>query len=51
MGRIGAIETLVDVTDLKCTAGDTAVFDLDPLYARGFVRAYRDRPASEEEYL
>ena len=51
VGRIGAIETLVDVTDLKCTAGDTAVFDLDPLYARGFVRAYRDRPASEEEYL
>ena len=41
LGAIGAIETIVDVTDLKCAAGDAAVFDLDPLYARGFVREYR----------
>lgn len=41
LGAIGAIETVVDVTDLKCSAGDPAVFDIDPLYARGFVREYR----------
>ena len=41
LGAVGAIETIVDVTDIKCAAGDTAVFDLDPLYARGFVREYR----------
>ena len=41
LGAIGAIETIVDVTDLRCAAGDAAVFDLDPLYARGFVREYR----------
>ena len=41
LGAIGASETVVDVTDLKCSAGDPAVFDIDPLYARGFVREYR----------
>ena len=41
LGGIGAIETIVDVTDLKCAAGDKAVFDIDPLYAKGFVREYR----------
>ena len=41
LGGIGAIETIVDVTDLKCSAGDKAVFDIDPLFARGFMREYR----------
>ena len=41
IGRIGAIETIVDVTELKCAAGDAAVFDIDPLYARDFTREYR----------
>ena len=41
LGGIGAIETVVDVTDLKCAAGDKAVFDIDPLFAKGFVREYR----------
>ena len=41
IGRIGATETVVDVTDLKCSAGDVAVFDLDPLFARGFTVEYR----------
>lgn len=41
IGRIGAIETLVDVTDLKCSAGDPAYFDIDPLYAKGMAREYR----------
>lgn len=41
IGRIGAIETLVDVTDLPCVAGEIAVFDIDPMYAKGFVREYR----------
>lgn len=41
LGRIGAIETLVDVTDLKCSAGDLVYFDIDPMYARGMKREYR----------
>ena len=41
LGGIGAIETIVDVTDLKCSAGDKAVFDIDPIFAKGFVREYR----------
>lgn len=41
IGQIGALETLVDVTELKCKPGDIAVFDLDPLYARGMKREYR----------
>ena len=41
IGQIGALETLVDVTDLKCSSGDKAVFPLDPLYARGLKREYR----------
>ena len=41
IGAIGAIETLVDVTDLKCAPGDLVEFDMDPMYARGFVREYR----------
>ena len=41
IGQIGAMETLLDVTELKCAPGDLATFDLDPLYARGMKREYR----------
>ena len=41
LGPIGAAETLLDVTDLKCSAGDLAVFDLDPLFAKGCQVEYR----------
>lgn len=41
IGRVGATETVIDVTELKCAVGDLAVFDIDPLYARGFQREYR----------
>ena len=41
LGPIGASETLLNVTNLRCSAGDTAVFDIDPLFARGFVMEYR----------
>ena len=41
LGGIGAVETLLDITDLKCSAGDTVQFDIDPLYARGMTREYR----------
>ena len=41
IGSIGATETILNVTDVKCSAGDTAVFELDPLYARGFQIEYR----------
>ena len=41
LGGIGAVETLLDITDLKCSAGDTVQFDIDPLYAKGMTREYR----------
>ena len=41
IGPIGATETLLNVTNLKCSAGDLAVFDIDPIFARGFAREFR----------
>ena len=41
IGQVGAIETLVDVTNLRCAPGDLAVFRVDPLYAKGLKRVYR----------
>ncbi len=41
IGQIGAMETLLDVTDLKCAAGEKVYFDIDPLYARGLTLEYR----------
>lgn len=41
IGGIGPLETLVDVTDLKCAPGDRVTFELDPLSARGLERIYR----------
>ena len=41
IGRIGAMETVLDVTDVRCSAGDIAQFELDPLFAKGIKREYR----------
>ena len=41
IGRIGAIETVLDVTNVRCSMGDIARFELDPLYAKGITREYR----------
>lgn len=41
LGAIGGVETLLDVTQLKCSEGDVAVFDINPLFAKGFTREYR----------
>ena len=41
IGSVGASEVILDVTRLKCAAGDIATFDLDPLYARGFTLEFR----------
>ena len=41
IGRVGAIETLVDVTNIPCAPGDTVIFDIDPLLARGMKKEYR----------
>ena len=41
LGAVGAAETLVDVTGLKCSEGDTATFQLNPLYAKAVQREYR----------
>lgn len=41
LGPIGADETAVDVTDLKCVAGDVVCFDINPLFAKGMTRVFR----------
>ena len=41
IGRIGAMETVLDVTDVRCVSGDIAQFELDPLFAKGIKREYR----------
>lgn len=41
LGRIGALETAVDITDLKCSEGDTATFQIDAIFARGMPRIYQ----------
>ena len=41
LGPIGATETLLNVTNVKCSAGDLATFDVDPIFARGFTREFR----------
>ena len=41
LGPIGGTEILLDVTDVKCSAGDLAAFEMDPLFARGFEIEFR----------
>lgn len=41
IGQIGAEEVVINVTDLKCSAGDIATFPIDPMFAKGFVKEYR----------
>lgn len=48
IGRINALETAIDVSDLKCAPGDVAVFDIDPAFARGLERVYLDGTDLEE---
>lgn len=41
LGSVGASETVLDVTNLRCSVGDIAVFEMDPMFARGFLIEYR----------
>lgn len=41
IGRVGAIETLIDVTSLKCAGGDWVQIELDPMYAQDMPKEYR----------
>ncbi|MEG2421491.1 MAG: alanine racemase [Oscillospiraceae bacterium] len=41
IGHVGAIETVIDITNLKCATGDLALFDIDPLFAKGLTLEYR----------
>ena len=41
LGSIGATETVLDVTKVRCSAGDLATLDMDPMYAIGFTREFR----------
>lgn len=41
LGSISSNETLLDVTDLRCSEGDVVTFEIDPQFARGLKREYR----------
>ena len=41
LGSVGASQILVNVTSLKCSEGDLATFDIEPIFARGFRREFR----------
>ncbi len=41
VGRIGAMETLIDVSNLRCGGGDLVQLEMDPLFCRGLSREYR----------
>lgn len=41
LGKVGALETLLDVTELKCNPGDIATFEIDPLFAKGMPKEFR----------
>lgn len=40
VGTVGASSILVNVTKIRCSAGDVARFDLDPMFAKGFTVVY-----------
>ncbi len=42
IGRAGAMETVLDVTDVRCSDGDVAQFELNPLLAKGIRRQWRE---------
>ena len=41
LGPVGATQIIVNVTKVRCSAGDLATFDIDPMFAKGFVKEYR----------
>ena len=41
LGSVGATETILNVTGIKCSVGDVAAFEIDPLFAKGFRVVYR----------
>ena len=41
IGRVGALETAIDVTDLRCGEGDLAIFQMDAIFAHGIPRVYQ----------
>ena len=41
LGHIGMLHTCVDVANLPCAVGDTAVFDIKPLLLKGIEVVYR----------
>lgn len=41
LGHIGMLHTCVDVTDIQCGLGDTAVFEIKPLMLKGIETAFQ----------
>jgi alanine racemase len=41
LGAVGPLHTLLDVTKVECTVGDTAILDVDPVNVKGLPIVYR----------
>ncbi|MDR0839755.1 MAG: alanine racemase [Oscillospiraceae bacterium] len=41
LGNVGLLHTLVDVTKVECTVGDTAMLDVDPVNVKGLPILYK----------
>jgi len=41
LGSVGLLHTMVDVTNIDCTVGDIALFDVDPVNVKGLPIVYR----------
>lgn len=41
MGSVGMMHTVVDVSRINCSVGDTVVLDVDPVNVKGLPRVYR----------
>lgn len=41
LGSVGLLHTLLDVTKIECTVGDTAILDVDPVNVKGLPIVYR----------
>ena len=46
---IGTMHTIVDITKVDCTVGDTAIMDVDPVNVKGLAREYRDPENVQEK--
>ena len=48
LGEVGMMHTIIDVTKINCTVGDTAILDIDPVNVKGLPRVYKVEKTEEK---